>query len=263
MNRDHIGGSGAGGAAGTHAQTVALYRLLDELHARHPTVEIESCSSGGARIDHEILQRTVRVWASDCNDALERQTIQRGASLLIPPELVGAHIGPERSHTTGRRHDLAFRAITAFFGQLGVEWNLLELDDDELQALGAVIALHKRFRPLLHAGAAVRFDTEPAYVAHGVYSADRSEAMLSWAVIATAQSLTPPPLRLPGLPPGTKYRVELLELPGNAVERARSQPTWCAGGAVVTGWQLTNVGLQPPALDPETAVLIHLTLVES
>ena len=28
----------------------------------------------------EILKRTERVWTSDCNDALERQTIQRGAS---------------------------------------------------------------------------------------------------------------------------------------------------------------------------------------
>ena len=35
MNRDHIQGSGADGAAGTHAQTLALYRLLDEL-ARAP-----------------------------------------------------------------------------------------------------------------------------------------------------------------------------------------------------------------------------------
>jgi alpha-galactosidase len=69
---------------------------------RHPAVEFESCSSGGARIDHEILQRTERVWTSDCNDALERQTIQRGASMLIPPELMGAHIGPSAAHTTGR-----------------------------------------------------------------------------------------------------------------------------------------------------------------
>ena len=80
MNRDHIAASGENGAPGTHAQTLAVYRLLDEIRARHPHVEIESCSSGGARIDHEILRRTERVWTSDCNDALERQLIQRGFS---------------------------------------------------------------------------------------------------------------------------------------------------------------------------------------
>ena len=52
-----------------HGQTLAVYRLLDELRALHPGVEIESCSSGGARVDLEILQRTDRVWASDCIDA--------------------------------------------------------------------------------------------------------------------------------------------------------------------------------------------------
>ena len=54
-----------------------FYRLLDELRAAHPGLEIESCASGGARVDLGILARTDRVWASDTNDALERQRIQR------------------------------------------------------------------------------------------------------------------------------------------------------------------------------------------
>ena len=162
-----------------HGQTLALYELLDELRRRHPTVEIESCASGGGRIDHEILRRTERVWTSDCNDALERQTIQRGASMLIPPEVMGAHIGPTRSHTTGRTQTLSFRAATAMFGHLGVEWNVTKLTDEERIALRAVIAMHKEHRLLLHAGDVVRFDTDPAYNAHGVYAADRSEGIVS------------------------------------------------------------------------------------
>ena len=126
MNRDHVQATGADGRAGTHAQTLALYRLLDELRRRHPDVEFESCSSGGARIDLGILQRTERVWTSDCNDALERQTIQRYASTLIPPEVIGAHVGPPTAHTTGRTQSLAFRAATALFGHFGIEWNLLD-----------------------------------------------------------------------------------------------------------------------------------------
>ena len=166
MNRDHVQGSGHDGAAGTHAQTLALYRLLDELRGRHPTVEIESCASGGGRIDHEILRRTQRVWTSDCNDALERQTIQRGLSMFVPPEVMGAHIGPPRSHTTGRAHTLAFRAATALFGHLGIEWNLLELDDRDRADLTLVVQLHQRFRTLLHSGDVVRFDPEYDGVDH-------------------------------------------------------------------------------------------------
>ena len=153
-NRDLVD-AGHGGAPGVHGQTLAVYRLLDELRALHPGVEIESCSSGGARVDLEILQRTDRVWASDCIDALERQQIQRWTNLLIPLELIGAHIGSGTAHSTGRRHELSFRAATALFGHLGIEWDLQEADDaaarragrvDRALQGGAPAAAHRRRR---------------------------------------------------------------------------------------------------------------------
>ena len=261
MNRDHIHGSNQHGAAGTNAQTIALYHLLDKLRRLHPTVEFESCASGGARIDHEILKRTERVWTSDCNDALERQTIQRGASMLIPPELMGAHIGPTRAHTTGRTQSLSFRAATAMFGHLGVEWNVTKLTDEERIALQAVIALHKEHRELLHSGDVVRFDTDPAYSAHGVYAADRSEGIVAFAQLATATSLTPPPLRLPGLDDAATYRIEHLRIPGERWGPARVQPSWLASGVELTGRQLAAHGVQPPTLHPESALLFKLTRI--
>jgi alpha-galactosidase len=267
MNRDHVQGSDHRGTAGTHAQTLAVYRLLDELRAAHPTVEIESCASGGARIDHGILQRTDRVWTSDCNDALERQTIQRGASLFITPELMGAHIGPQRSHTTARVHALSFRAITALFGHLGVEWNVLTLDERERAQLRDWILLHQRFRPLLHSGDVVRFDAvlnggTPSSHAHGVYAADRSEALVAYVQLQTGMSLTPPVLRLPGLDPDRRYRVELVgEASAGRLGPSRQQPAWTRDGIELTGRQLAVHGIQPPALHPEHAVLVHLQAV--
>jgi len=259
MNRDHVQGSGSTGASGTHTQTLALYALLDELRRRHPDVEFESCASGGGRIDHEILRRVERVWTSDCNDALERQTIQRGASMLIPPEVMGAHIGPTRAHTTGRVHTLAFRAATALFGHLGVEWNVARLDDDRRAQLAEAIALHKRFRPLLHSGDVVRFDTDPAYCAHGVYAGDRSEGLVSFAQLATAPSLTPPALRLPGLDPDGRYRIEHVALPDERWGMALTQPAWLTDGIELTGRQLAAHGIRPPVMHPESAVLLSLT----
>ena len=43
--------------------------IFDRLRAAHPGVEIESCASGGGRIDAGILARTHRVWLSDCRMA--------------------------------------------------------------------------------------------------------------------------------------------------------------------------------------------------
>jgi alpha-galactosidase len=256
MNRNHVHGSGAGDAAGTHEQTLAYYRLLDSLRAAHPAVEFESCASGGARIDHEVLRRAERVWTSDCNDALERQTIQWGASMLIPYELMGAHVGPTRSHTTGRVHSLSFRALTALFGHLGVEWNVLTLSDSEREQLAAVIALHQRFRPLLHSGDAVRFDPvlngqEPASHAYGVYATDRRSALVAHVQLTTGMSLLPPPLRLPGLLPEEVYTVTQVPLPGARVE-------WPASGVRLTGRQLALHGVQLPRQHPESGLLLHV-----
>ena len=94
MNRD-LTQPASGERAAAHAQTLAVYRLIDELRARHPGVDIESCSSGGARADYGILERTDRVWTSDSNDALERQRIQSGFLRFFPPEVMGAHVGPQ------------------------------------------------------------------------------------------------------------------------------------------------------------------------
>ena len=137
--------------------------------------------------------------------------------MLIPPEVMGAHIGPTRAHTTGRVHTLAFRAATALFGHLGVEWNVARLDEDRRAELAQAIAVHKRFRPLLHSGDVVRFDTEAEFCAHGVYAHDRSEALVSFAQLTTSRSLTPPALRLPGLDPDGRYRLGTRRAPRRAM----------------------------------------------
>ena len=62
----------------------ALAPVADQLRAAFPQVEIESCSSGGGRIDFGVMERTQRVWLSDSNDALERQRIQHELPALKP-----------------------------------------------------------------------------------------------------------------------------------------------------------------------------------
>jgi alpha-galactosidase len=95
-------GTQPSGRPGVHAQTLAVYRLMDEIKAAHPGLEIESCSSGGARVDLGILERTDRVWVSDCIDPHDRQSMLLWTGQLLPPELLGSHIASGISHTTGR-----------------------------------------------------------------------------------------------------------------------------------------------------------------
>ncbi|NUR87943.1 MAG: alpha-galactosidase, partial [Nonomuraea sp.] len=206
-NRD-LGEPVHDGLPGTHVQTAAVYRLIDELRARHPRLEIESCSSGGARIDYGILARTDRVWTSDSNDALDRQAIQRWTGLLVPPDRMGCHVGAPRDHITGRALPLAFRAATALFGHMGVEWDLTSASQEVLVELAVWIALHKRLRPVLHAGRVVRADhPDPATLVHGVVLPERG--VFACVQLASRVSAGTDPLRLPGLDPGALYEVRV------------------------------------------------------
>ena len=156
-NRDRRGGRGAA----CTRRPLAVYRLLDELRGRASRRSRSSrCSSGGARIDLGILARTDRVWASDTNDALERQPIQRWTGAAAAAGAGRRRTSDRRAaHTTGRTHDLSFRVATALFGHVGIEWDI-SAADRRRAAPGwrTAIALYKRVRPLLHGGEVVRAD---------------------------------------------------------------------------------------------------------
>jgi alpha-galactosidase len=260
-NRDLVeAGERTSGQPRVHAQTVAVYALMDELKTRHPGLEIESCSSGGGRVDLAVLEHTDRVWASDCIDALERQRIQRWTGQLLPPELVGSHVGAPTAHTTHRTHSLAFRGATALFGHFGIEWDLRTASPQELEELAAWVALYKEERELLHRGTTVRADLhDEAHWLHGLVSPDRRHAIFAFVAMDTALAAQPGRLRLPGLDPSLTYRVEPVRLSSGALVRTRNgPPQWWADGAVALGEVLGSVGLQGPMLYPEQALVFRL-----
>ncbi|MDQ1292403.1 MAG: alpha-galactosidase [Actinomycetota bacterium] len=254
------------GAPGIHAQTLAVYSLIDELRSRHPHLEIESCSSGGARVDLGILARTDRVWASDTNDPLERQSIQRWTGLLLPPELVGCHVGPPVAHTTGRTSDLGLRCLTALVGHAGIEWDITECTAREVERLRAWSGLYKELRGLLHTGRLVRADhADPTCWLHGVVSRDRAEAVFVQVRLATTPQSTPARLRLPGLAPALEYDLRRRDEIGADGDDTGSVPPagpvppwWDRGHARATGAVLERIGLPAPALHPGQAVLFQL-----
>ena len=259
-NRDLVeAGDRPTGRARVHAQTLAVYALMDELRRRHPSLEIESCSSGGGRIDLEVLQRADRVWASDCIDALERQQIQRWTGLLLPPEMVGSHVGAATAHTTHRTHSLAFRAATALFGHFGIEWDLRLASKEELTELTDWVALYKEERELIHTGTSVRCDLETSYWAHGVVSPDRARGLFAFVSLDTGVAAQPGRIRLPGLDPETVYRIEPIHLSSEALVRnAAGPPAWWTDPTCVSGRTLASVGLQAPMLYPEQALVLRL-----
>ena len=247
------------GVAAVRQQAEAFYRLVRELKKAHPGLEIESCASGGGRIDLGAAHVCDRFWTSDCNEALERQQIQRWTGMAIPPELLGTHIGPPRSHSTGRTHDLAFRAVTALFGHAGIEWDITQASSVERAALRQWADYYKDHRELLHHGDVVRVDgIDESALVHGVVSRDRSTGLFAYIQLTAAQASKPDNFLLAGLDPNSDYLVRMAQPAGIAPALETRQPTW-AEGKVLSGTYLASIGLRPPRLMPETGFLIEVS----
>lgn len=266
MNRELFPGGSAGRPA-YHAFVLGLYDLIDRLRAAHPHVEIESCSSGGGRADLGILSRTHRVWTSDSNDPLERQRIQQGIARLLPPEIMGAHVGPSPVHSSLRQPSMQLRAATAFFGHYGMELDPDLVPAEEEEVLKAYVAHYKRLRGTLHGGTSWRLDGmgEGRY-GYGVVAADKKSAVYTLVQAAASPQRINPPLRFLGLDPARDYRVKLLaplpQLPGN--RSLDDLPHWAGltgDGAVLNGAALGLAGLILPSLWPETALILELQTV--
>jgi alpha-galactosidase len=257
-NRDLIDVAHAGRPA-VHGQTLALYRLLDEVREGHPDLEIESCASGGGRVDLGILTRTDRVWPSDTNDARERQRIQRWTGLLVPPEMIGSHVGGPVSHTTGRRHTLAYRAATALLGHFGIELDVETLTPDERTELAGWVRLHKEVRSLIASGTLVRPDhPDPAIAVTGIVAPDASEAVFVVATTDLIETEAPAPVRLAGLRPDARYDVRDIT-PAGEQHVADLGDSWLDDreGLTLHGSVLTGAGVQLPTLGPEVARVIR------
>lgn len=263
MNREIVQ-PGHDSKAAITGQTQAVYRLFDEIRTRHPLVEIESCASGGGRIDFEVLKRTHRFWTSDNNDALERQQIQRGMSYFFPPEVMGSHIGSAHCHSTARSHSIAFRGLTALFGHMGVELDPVKESAEEQAGFAHFIALHKQLRPLLHSGKVVRIDHhDPAMMINGVIAADQTEAVFLISQLTMPTYSLSGSLRLPGLQADKNYCLTVLEKPARFDGGVmKTQPQWLTQHeTILSGEWLAKIGIALPVMDPESAVLLQFKLV--
>ena len=239
-------------------QTEAIYRLFDELKRRHPGLEIESCASGGGRVDLGMIEHADRFWTSDMNDPLERQQIQRWTGLVIPPEFLGTHIGPTVGHQMHRTHDISFRAINALFGHAGIEWNVTEADEHETQVLKSYTAFYKANRDLLHSGDVVRSDLVVGDAQlYGTVSRDKKRAIFSYMQLTSVDNFGPLMARFDGLDPAVTYKVSVNESLSAPEYLQKAAPGWWPT-VELTGQQLSAIGLQLPMMRPETGLLFEI-----
>jgi alpha-galactosidase len=227
-NRDLAPAAGADGCASYHRQVEAAYALFARFRAAFPALEIESCAGGGGRIDAGVARHVHRFWTSDCIDALSRIDMQRGFLQFMPPEMMGAHIGASPSHSTGRALPLAFQAAMACQGHLGLEFDLLTMDQAERAELAGWIGFYNHWRHLLHAQV-WRGSAGDSVVWHAAGSADE------WLLLVyrpePMRQRHAPPVRLPFVAEGTFAVREIA--PGFAGDPLHYDASWLAQAGLV------------------------------
>lgn len=190
-----------------HRYMLGVYRVMEELTTRHPTVLFEGCSGGGGRLDPGMLYYMPQIWVSDNSDAVARMSIQYGASLVYPPSTLCCHVSAVPNHQVRRVTSMDLRGMVAMSGVLGYQLDPTALAENEQTAIRAQIEQYKALRPLVARGTFTRLQSP---VDHNLCAwqicCDGHVLVWAFQVLQIANRL-PPRLRLQGLPAG-HYRNE-------------------------------------------------------
>jgi alpha-galactosidase len=190
-----------------------LYEILDRLRAKHPRLEIESCSGGGGRTDLGILRYTDEVWPSDNTDALDRLNLQYGFTHAYTPEVMVAWVTDIPNYLDHRNVPLKFRFLVAMQGALGVGNNLNKWLPEQMDEATALTGFYKTIRTTVQHGNLYRLASPVTNDASQVeyVSKDGQQAVLLAYLHSQHYGLGYPTVRLEGLDAEAMYRVRPLD----------------------------------------------------
>ncbi|KZE89779.1 alpha-galactosidase [Microbacterium sp. TNHR37B] len=213
---DH--GHGRGDGLFRHYQ--GLYEVLDLFRQRHPDVVLESCSSGGLRIDLGIAQHVHCHFLSDPDWTEHHLQVLWGASLMLPPAAIlhwtwsqwlGDHPAQRRpwAELSEAEFDRSLRA--ALLHRTGVSIRLTELPAHLRERLAThVQAFRSRIAPLLVDGVLTTLTPPPLREGRGcrqpVFQLDSRHGHLlaAFALDTASENVT---LAWRGLQPDARYDV--------------------------------------------------------
>jgi len=162
------------------------------------------------------------------------------------------------SHLTGRGFPIETRAAVAMLGHMGLELDPTRLTAHEADMLKAAIAEWKARRDWLKDGHfLVLPHPDPGLSAVGIFSADRTRALIVVLQRETACDVIPAPLRC-GYLKG-KLKVKALNLDLVIKRLAKAQPDWLEEGVEMDAETLQHFGLPLPILQPGRCLVIDIS----
>ena len=228
-----------------------LYDIIDRLRAKYPSLEIESCSGGGGRVDLGILKRVEQAWTSDNTEAFDRLTIQDGFTHAYAPKVMMDWV-TDVPNTNGRSTPLKYRFLVAMMGSMGIGANLNRWSDQDFSLASRMVSYYKTIRATVQEGDLYRLASprEGELTASQYVSHDGRQSVL-FAFLRSQQFLRPTPTIYPrGLDPNSNYR--LISIDDKLLDKAD----------VLSGAYLMNHGLDFNLIGDFDSTSITLEMVK-
>ena len=189
-----------------------LYEILDRLRAKHPALEIESCSGGGGRVDLGILRRVDEVWTSDNTDAFDRLKIQEGFTQAYSPKMMMAWV-TDVPNFNGRTTPLKYRFLVAMMGSLGIGANLNKWSEQDATLATQMVTYYKSIRKTVQEGELYRLASprEGELTANQYVSGDGKQSVLFAFLRSQQYGRFTPWIYLRGLDERALYRVKPID----------------------------------------------------
>jgi alpha-galactosidase len=195
-----------------HTYVLNYYGIMRRLRAKHPNLEIESCSGGGGRIDLGVLHYVDEVWTSDNTEAFDRLRIQEGFSEAYAAKFMSAWV-TDVPNMNGRSTPLSYRFLVAMQGALGIGANLNKWSAEDAALATKMIALDKRIRETVQMGDLYRLllPSENDTSSNQYVSKDGKESVVFAFRHSQEYNTAPPTIHLAGLDPKAIYKLETID----------------------------------------------------
>lgn len=231
----------------SHRYVLGLYRVLEELTEKFPEILFESCGGGGGRFDTGMLYYMPQIWGSDTTDAVERLSIQYGASFGYPVSVMGTHVSTAPNHQTGRVVPLSTRGCVAMAGTFGYELDINSLTQEEKTEVKEQIVRFKKYYDLIQYGDYYRISNplEGTCTVWEIADPSGKEALVSAVYHHVQANPAPVRVRVQGLKDDVCYQMYLNEDFKEKYPK-RLLPYGFGSGEVISGAALKQSGFVVP-----------------
>ena len=228
-----------------------FYKVMKRIREKYPDVMIQACASGGGRVEYGALEHFDEFWTSDNTEALSRNFIQYGTSMIYPAVAIGSHVSAVPNHQSGNITPLKFRFDVACSGRLGMELQPKDMPDDEKDFAKVAIGSYKTYRDLISSGDLYRIKSpyESDFCSMMYVSKDKKRAVVFAYCLKYQGRTLIPQLRLFGLDPEKNYKVTELNV---------KKSTFWGSGSTFKGDYLIESGLNPKLVKIYDSAVFYL-----